>query len=132
MPFLPILGALALAAALAAAARRLAAGRAASREAEAAGFRWGAERFPQDFGFHWASPPDPEAPDPGPPHHPSGFRFSGEPRQEIRWRFIWVRDRRRREPAGSPADRARGEAPDFRWGRGRPSAQAPGFRWRDS
>lgn len=81
------------------------------------GFRWGDDRFPQDFGFRFAPGVEDAGAGPGtapdePPAHPSGFRFAhGEP-AVFRWRregpgagdFAWRAPARRRE--GAPA---------FRW-----------------
>lgn len=103
--------------------------------AHASGFHWGDERFPRDFGFHWAgdeTPDTPDAPTP-PPDHPSGFRFSreggAETDQEGVGAFRWG-------SADAPAsvDEEPGTGTRFRWGGSGPThgAGRPGaFRWKD-
>lgn len=81
------------------------------------GFRWGSDRFPQDFGFRFAGDPQaspPPVPAP-PPAHPSGFRFGGE-------------DDVPEAPLVPPT-----APPAFRWGAPEPEMEEPqGFQWADT
>lgn len=112
------------------------------------GFHWGADQFPENFGFRFAQgSEDGESPSETsaePPHHPSGFRFSqppAQPRKAHPSGFSWADDdheptQSSDEPAGfqwappgENGDRAR-----FAWGQrqGRPGPKPKkGFTWKD-
>lgn len=101
------------------------------------GFHWNPVDLPPDLGFQWRAPDDSEGA-PGPPHHPSGFRFAAGSQDDdpsgTSPGFTWGRRSERsssgrvREPARRP--RRRESAPDsdgFRWREDGPSE--PGTRW---
>jgi hypothetical protein len=99
------------------------------RIAHDSGFHWGAERFPEDFGFRWRPLRDlggagamPSA------DHPSGFRFAAvelDPSSPAHSSgFAWARGPAEAQPDASGEARA---AAVFEWGR----RKAPrSFVWR--
>ena len=93
--------------------------------AHGSGFRWGADRLPEDFGFRFApSLDEAEAPVPAePPAHPSGF--------------TWADHDEGQAPVGTDAAPTAGvfrwanplDAPVFVWRA--PADRPPVFRWKD-